>query len=159
MYKPFFLQRLLASASSRPGMPSRAAVRSARGVASICHDLLSQRGEVSGALIAREALNAYKSLEGQALEAFFSFLVKEFSLDPEAVGRFADAYSKDPSPGNLVRLQRRWNRRARSSSGASTWPPAESACCWRCVAGCCRAWRSIRIGRVSKPISPTCSAP
>src|SRR5258707_836091 len=87
-------------------MPSRAAVRSARRAASICHDLLSQRGEVSGALIAREALSAYQSLEGQALEAFFSFLVKEFSLDPEAVGRYADAYRKDPSPGNLVRLQR-----------------------------------------------------
>jgi len=105
MYKPFFLQRLLGSLS-RPGMPSRAAVRSARRAASICHDLLSQRGEVSGALIAREALSAYQSLEGQALEAFFSFLVKEFSLDPEAVGRYADAYRKDPSPGNLVRLQR-----------------------------------------------------
>jgi len=106
MYKPFFLQRLLGSASSRTGMPSRAAVRSARRAASICHDLLSQRGEVSGALIAREALSAYQALEGQALEAFFSFLVKEFSLDPEAVGRYADAYRKDPSPGNLVRLQR-----------------------------------------------------
>ena len=105
MYKPFFLQRLLGSLS-HPGMPSRAAVRSARRAASICHDLLSQRGEVSGALIAREALSAYQSLEGQALEAFFSFLVKEFSLDPEAVGRYADAYRKDPSPGNLVRLQR-----------------------------------------------------
>jgi len=105
MYKPFFLQRLLGSVSSRPGMPSRAAVRNARRAASICHDLLSQRGEVSGALIAREALSAYQSLEGQALEAFFSFLVKEFSLEPEAVGRYADAYRKDPSPGNLVRLQ------------------------------------------------------
>src|SRR5258706_389484 len=92
MYKPFFLQRLLGSLSSRPGMPSRAAVRSARRAASICHDLLSQRGEVSGALIAREALSAYQSLEGQALEAFFSFLVKEFSLDPEAVVRYAAAY-------------------------------------------------------------------
>ena len=106
MYKPFFLQRLFGSPSSSPGMPSRAAVRSARRAASICHDLLSQRGEVSGALIAREALSAYQSLEGQALEAFFSFLVKEFSLDPEAVGRYADAYRKDPSPVNLVRLQR-----------------------------------------------------
>src|SRR6266446_5187217 len=105
MYKPFFLQRLLGSLS-HPGMPSRAAVRSARRAASICHDLLSQRGEVSGALIAREALSAYQSLEGQALEAFFSFLVKEFSLDPEAVGRSAEAYRKQPSPGNLVRLQR-----------------------------------------------------
>ncbi len=105
MYKPFFLQRLLRSAPPRPGVPSRAAVRSARRVASICHELLSQRGEVSGAFIAREALAAYQSLDEQALDVFFSFLVKEFSLDPEAVGRSADAYRREPSPGNLLGLQ------------------------------------------------------
>ena len=106
MYKPFFLQRLLGSASPRPGALSHAAVRSARRVASICHELQSQRGEGSGAFIAREALTAYQSLDEPALEVFFAILVKEFSLDPEAVGRSADAYRKDPSFGNLVRLQR-----------------------------------------------------
>src|ERR1700693_6242396 len=106
MYKPFFVQRLLGSAPPRPGAPSRAAVRSARDVASICHELQSQRGEGSGAFIAREALKAYQSLDEPALEVFFTILVKEFSLDPEAVGRSADAYRKEPSPGNLVRLQR-----------------------------------------------------
>src|SRR5256885_1207016 len=89
MYKPFFLQGLLGSAPSRPGAPSRAAVRSARGVASICHELQSQRGEVSGAFIAREALTAFQSLDEPALEVFFTILVREFSLDPEAVGRSA----------------------------------------------------------------------
>src|SRR5712692_3460060 len=106
MYKPFFLQRLFGSTPPRPGVPSRAAVRSARRVASICHELRSQRGEVSGAFIAREALTAYQSLDEPALEVFFTILVKEFSLDPEAVGRSAEAYRKEPSPGNLVRLQR-----------------------------------------------------
>ncbi len=106
MYKPFFLQRLFGSTPPRPGVPSRAAVRGARRVASICHELQSQRGEGSGAFIAREALTAYQSLDEPALEVFFSLLVKEFSLDPEAVGRSADAYRREPSPGNLVRLQR-----------------------------------------------------
>ena len=105
MYKPFFVQRLLGSAPPRPGVPSRAALRSARRAASFCHELLSQRGEVSGAFIAREALTAYQSLDDPALDVFFTFLVKEFSLDPEVVGRIADAYRKEPSPGNLVRLQ------------------------------------------------------
>src|SRR6266480_4734862 len=105
MYKPFFLQRLLGSAP-RPGAPSRAAVRSARGVASICHELQSQRGEGSGAFIAREALAAYQSLDEPALEVFFAILVKEFSLDPEAVGRSADAYRKEASSVNLARLRR-----------------------------------------------------
>src|SRR6266571_3197813 len=106
MYKPFFVHRLLGSAPPRLGAPSRADVRSARGVASICHELQSQRGEGSGAFIAREALTAYQSLGEPALEVFFTILVKEFSLDPEAVGRSADAYRKRPSFENLVRLQR-----------------------------------------------------
>src|SRR5207253_1506404 len=85
---------------------ARAAVGSARRVASICHELQSRRGEGSGAFIARDALAAYQSLDEPALEVFFTILVKEFSLDPEAVGRFADAYRKEPSSANLVRLQR-----------------------------------------------------
>src|SRR5258706_174537 len=104
MYKPFFLQRLFGSTPPRPGVLSRAAVRSARRAASICHELQSQRGEVSGAFIAREALTAYQSLDEPALEGFFTILVKEFSLDPEAVGRSAEAYRKQPSPGHLVPL-------------------------------------------------------
>src|SRR5437879_6961337 len=104
MYKPFFLQRLLRSAPHRPGVPSRAAVRSARRVASICHELLSQRGEVSGAFIAREALAAYQSLDEQALDVFFSFLVKEFYLDHDAVGRLEDDLRKDANPGNIQGL-------------------------------------------------------
>src|SRR5204863_3113057 len=59
-----------------------------------------------GAFIAREALAAYQSLDEPALEVFFSLLVNEFSLDPEAVGRSADAYRKDPSPAKLLHLQR-----------------------------------------------------
>ena len=106
MYKPFFVQRLLGSVPPRSEGPSRAASRSARRVASFCHELLSQRGEVSGAFIAREALTAYQSLDEPARDVFFTFLSKEFSLDPEAVARFADAYRQEPSPGNLVRLQR-----------------------------------------------------
>src|SRR2546429_7744673 len=106
MYKPSFLQRLLGSAPTHPGAPSRAAVRSARRVASICHELQSQRGEGSGAFIARDALAAYQSLDEPALGVFFTILVKEFSLDPEAVGRSADAYRKEPSAVNLVRLRR-----------------------------------------------------
>src|SRR5260221_14640009 len=105
MYKPFFVQRLLGSTPPRPGAPSRAAVRSARRVASICHELQSQRGEASGAFIAREALTAYQSLDEPALEGFFTILVKEFSLDPEAGGPSREAYRKPPSPGNLARLQ------------------------------------------------------
>jgi malonyl-CoA decarboxylase len=105
--KPSFLQRLLQSVSApkRSGL-TRAAVRAARQAVSLGHALLSERGEVSGARLAREALAAYQSLDGAALDAFFDLLVKEFSPDPEEVGRCADAYRREPCQANLVRLQR-----------------------------------------------------
>jgi malonyl-CoA decarboxylase len=67
--------------------------------------LLSGRGEVSGGRIAREALNAYEALDEASLGMFFDLLVKEFSPDPEEVRRIADAYGRDPSQANLIRLQ------------------------------------------------------
>src|SRR5437016_2138427 len=51
----------------------------------LCHSLLSERGDVSGARRATEALAAYKSLDGPALEVFFDRLIEEFSPDPSRV--------------------------------------------------------------------------
>jgi malonyl-CoA decarboxylase len=104
--KPSFFRRLLGSIRRRPGSLPRAAVRKARNAVTLCHALMSERGEVSGAHIAREALAAYQQLDEKALAIYFDLLVKEFSPDPEAVGRVADAYRQEPSQGNLVRLQR-----------------------------------------------------
>jgi malonyl-CoA decarboxylase len=104
--KKSFFRRVLGSIARRPGSLPRAAVRSARHAVSLCHSLMSERGEVSGARIAREALAAYQALDEKALAIYFDFLVKEFSPDPEEVGRVADAYRKEPSQANLVRLQR-----------------------------------------------------
>jgi malonyl-CoA decarboxylase len=106
MYKPAFLQRLLGSMSLRSRTFSRVAVRRARRPVSLCHALLSKRGEVSGARVARDALAAYQSLDKPALEVFFNLLVKEFSPNQEQVGQAADAYRTDPSQANLVGLQR-----------------------------------------------------
>jgi malonyl-CoA decarboxylase len=66
---------------------------------------LSERGEASGAAVAREALASYRLLAGPALAAFFDVLAAEFSPDPAAVGEAADAYRRDPSQANLIRLQ------------------------------------------------------
>jgi malonyl-CoA decarboxylase len=105
--QPSFFRRLLGSVARRqPGSLPRAAARSARRAISLCHALLSERGEVSGARLAREALTAYESLGESALGFFFDLLVKEFSPDPEEVGRVADAYRQNPSQAGLVRLQR-----------------------------------------------------
>jgi malonyl-CoA decarboxylase len=101
-----FFRRLFGAVGRRPGTVSRAAIRRGRHAISLCHALMSERGEVSGARIAREALTAYQELDEAALGIYFDLLVKEFSPDPDEVGRVADAYRQDPSQGNLIQLQR-----------------------------------------------------
>jgi malonyl-CoA decarboxylase len=105
--KPSLLRRLLGSITgARPGDPPRAAVRDARRAIWLCHALLSERGDVAGARLARETLAAYQGLEDLALGVFFDLLIKEFSPDPQDVVRVADAYRQDPSQPNLIQLQR-----------------------------------------------------
>jgi malonyl-CoA decarboxylase len=104
--KTSFFRRLFGAIARRPGTVPRSAVRRARHAISLCHALMSERGEVSGGRIAREALAAYQELDDAALGIYFDLLVKEFSPDPGEVGRAADAYRQDPSQANLIELQR-----------------------------------------------------
>jgi len=86
---------------SGPRTPSRAA----RKAILLCRNLLSERGEVSGTLLAAEALAAYQSLDENSRAGFFDLLVEEFSPDPQHVSDAGDAYRADPSSANLARLQ------------------------------------------------------
>ncbi len=87
------------------------ALRATRKTISLCHSLLSARGEVSGAQLASEILSAYQSINAKGggaptRGAFFDALLQEFSPDPENVSEAGEAYRKEPSPQNLARLQR-----------------------------------------------------
>ena len=93
-----FLRRLL----GRAGASTSERVRE---LASLCGSLLGERGEVSGAKRAREALAAYRALDEAGRESFFDILADDFAPSPEAVGRAADAYRDHPSPQNLMKLQ------------------------------------------------------
>jgi malonyl-CoA decarboxylase len=73
-------------------------VDDARRAIERCHVLLSDRGEVSGERLASEALSSYESLSGASLEAFFTFLTRQFSCDAESVDRALDAVRRRPSP-------------------------------------------------------------
>src|SRR5580692_3061737 len=88
-----------------PSMP-RGPLRSSKKIVALCHHLLSERGEVSGGRMATEALAAYQALEPRARRNFFESLIREFSPDPEEVGRAGDAYRINPSPEHLARLQK-----------------------------------------------------
>src|SRR5580698_8291254 len=83
----------------------RATARTSRKALALCHSLLSERGEVSGSRLAAEALDAYLGLDDRARRSFFESLIREFSPDPDEVGRAGDAYRLDPSAENLARLQ------------------------------------------------------
>jgi len=85
---------------------ARQRIRAVSALTSACHDLLSERGEVSGVRLAGEILSSYQALDEKGRTLFFESLASEFSPDPEEVGKAGDAYRNDPSPQNLVRLQR-----------------------------------------------------
>ncbi len=101
MKSPAFIKRLFAPAA----IAGSKADRHTRKTVVLCHALLSERGEASGAALALEALEAYRMLSGPALKAFFDVLAQEFSPDPEAVAEAARAYRLDTSQANLIRLQ------------------------------------------------------
>jgi malonyl-CoA decarboxylase len=88
--------------------PSEAmkAGRQVRRVIELCHALLSERGEVSGAALAREVLAEYRLLSEAARAPFLQLLASDFSPRPEVVAAAADAYRADPSAERLIRLQR-----------------------------------------------------
>ena len=93
-----FLRRLLGR--MRPGIDQRT-----QHLVSLCEALLGERGEVSGAVLARDALAAYQALDERGREEFFDILGSEFAPSPEAIGEAADAYRYDPTPENLIQLQ------------------------------------------------------
>jgi len=81
------------------------AERVTRRTEALCRALLSERGEAAGTALAREALDAYQSLDAEGRARLFDALAREFSPDPERAAKAAEAYRRDPSAANQVRLQ------------------------------------------------------
>ena len=88
--------------------PSKAAgrpVRKARDALKLCQALLSERGEVSGATLAREVLSECEQLPDPAWPPFFDLLASNFSPDPAEIRRAAEAWLGESTADNLLRLQ------------------------------------------------------
>ncbi|MEO5924182.1 MAG: malonyl-CoA decarboxylase [Bryobacteraceae bacterium] len=81
------------------------APRTARRAISLCHSLLTERGEVSGARIAGQIFELYSAMTPASRLGFFDTLAQEFSPDPESVSAASEAYRKTPSPKTLAHLQ------------------------------------------------------
>ena len=97
------LGRIVDAAS---GMVRSPAERRATRLAAVLRTLISQRGEASGAALARRALVLYSSLDEAGRTHFFKILARDFSPDRDAVLAAATAYHRDPSPANLAALER-----------------------------------------------------
>lgn len=102
MKSPTFLKRIIRSVT-RPDAQVEARKLSQQ-VITLCHALLSERGEVSGALLARETLAAYQALPESALPILFDLLAAEFSPDPVALTRACQDYCARPSSDALINL-------------------------------------------------------
>jgi len=75
-----------------------------RGLLTDCHRLLSERGEANSASIARDLVARFNKLPEDQRDSFFERLSADFSPDPQAVLKIAQAYARDPNASNLVRL-------------------------------------------------------
>ena len=104
--KATLLRRLFARNEAGVRELDSAGQRHVRRAASLCRALLSERGEASGALLARETLDSVNALRGAECAAFFDLLADEFSPDPADVARASAAYSALPSPERLIQLQK-----------------------------------------------------
>jgi malonyl-CoA decarboxylase len=72
----------------------------------LCRALLTERGEVSGARLAAEALAEYQRLTDEQIDSFFDRLVETFSVDAETVRQAAAAYQLQASSATLFALQK-----------------------------------------------------
>jgi malonyl-CoA decarboxylase len=90
----------------RPSRPDGRPARKAREALVLCESLLSERGEVSGASLAREVLSECQQLPEPAWAPFFDLLASNFSPRPEDVRGAAEAWLGESTADNLIRLQR-----------------------------------------------------
>ncbi|MFA7505938.1 MAG: malonyl-CoA decarboxylase [Burkholderiaceae bacterium] len=78
--------------------------REERSFLDLCESLLSERGEVSGHLIAQAILARYETLGEAGRRDFFIMLNESFDVDPEAITRAAAEYAEDRSTRHYSKL-------------------------------------------------------
>ena len=68
-----------------------------RGIEALCRDLLSTRGEASGAALAREVVETFRALPDAERLAFFELLAQGFEVDHDRLVAAAEAYKAEPA--------------------------------------------------------------
>ena len=75
-------------------------------IAELATALVSNRGEASGVVIARELLRRYRALDMKARIEFLRFLARTMQPDPAMVAAAARAFLSGENTGSMVALQR-----------------------------------------------------
>jgi malonyl-CoA decarboxylase len=99
------LERIVGSIAAA-GIVRSPSQRRADRLAVLLRTLISERGEASGAALARRAVALYGALDDAGRLHFFQALARDFSPDRDAVLAAAHAYHAQPSAANLAALQR-----------------------------------------------------
>ncbi len=99
-----FIDKLVGTftAAAQRSRGERRAVR----LAKLLRTLISERGESSGAVMARRSVALYNGLDAEGRRLFFDLLARDFSPDPDLVFAAAEGYRRDPCPATLSRLQK-----------------------------------------------------
>ncbi len=80
--------------------------RGRRGIEALCRDLLSTRGEASGAALAREVVQTLRAMPAVERLGFFELLASGFAVDHDRLLAAADAYRAEPGLDTLLALRR-----------------------------------------------------
>lgn len=75
-----------------------------RKILDLCDAIFSEKGEVSGSKLAATVLAKYEALDFDEKRDFFSHIVENFDLDPDAVIASARSYSEERTPEKLAKL-------------------------------------------------------
>jgi malonyl-CoA decarboxylase len=78
--------------------------RQLRQVVAGCKRLLSERGETNSMAIARGLVARIDTLQGWQLDAFFAYLARDLSPDPQTVLQAAQAYAEQRNARTLITL-------------------------------------------------------
>jgi len=98
------IDRLVGSLTGS-GLVRTQAQRRADRLAAVLRTLISERGEASGAALARDAVALFKGLDEPGRLHLFQVLAREFAPDRDAVLAAAHAYHVEPNASHLAALQ------------------------------------------------------
>ncbi|MDX6748899.1 malonyl-CoA decarboxylase [Geminicoccaceae bacterium 1502E] len=76
-----------------------------KSIDALCRSLLSTRGDASGAALARELVETYRSMAEQDRLAFLETLARDYGPVPDAIQAAVEAYRAAPGPETLSRLR------------------------------------------------------